>query len=320
MLRVLEAVSRAPTPRPAGGPVPLVRADHACRLILARLGMGDDGALLRSLPERARGADADGGDRALRSAADRLSEAVDMLLSFCETLAGPLMGVPTAEAAPIASPVLVPRMVFPDLVAASRRWHADGDRFLNALDPVPDDAAWPALFRDADLPGGIRALCVTTPAALVAEGGSGPDAEGVRGLAHCVGGYARRCLAGGTHVVSLRAPDGSRLSTVELHAGGPFPVRIAQHRGAANGEPPARALAAAEALLDGLRTGAVPMDAPALAFRGPMPEAPWTPDAAMRAMEAWAPHLPPSLRTPDTLLEALRSRAAGEGTEPNCRA
>ena len=91
---------------------------------------------------------------------------------------------------------------------------------------------------------GVVAVCLTNPQQLIDES---------KQMQHCVRNYADYCLYYGSTIVSLRAPDGTRLSTVELNlTGNPsghlrFVVR--QHRGFKNAHAPQQAINALPKLL-----------------------------------------------------------------------
>ena len=174
------------------------------------------------------------------------------------------------------------------------RWHARETRFNAAL-PVPTDpegAGWPALFAPFRHDG-VEVSCVTGPAALRAEGMVGPDADGVPGLAHCVGGFGPQCHAGQSYVASVRE-GGRRLSTVEFQCLQGVPVVI-QHHGAGNADAPPRAMAAVKALVDAVLAGSVRVDPEAL--KGRPPESyrdgvDWSDPANLAAAHAaWRPYL-----------------------------
>ena len=156
------------------------------------------------------------------------------------------------------------------LVSAAVAWHEDPVLRLGTHGIGPD-AAWEVPFGPADLGDGWTAVPLDRMAALLSEGMSGPDADGVDGLEHCVASYAPRCVRGDSLIVSLRrADDGARAraSTAELvsdrtgawtFAGFPgVSMRLAQHRGLRNAPPPREAAAALDRLRSGLADGTVP--------------------------------------------------------------
>ena len=85
-----------------------------------------------------------------------------------------------------------------------------------------------------DLGSGWRARELTHGGALHDEG---------RTMRHCVSLYAERCLLGQCRIFSLRSTEGSGKSTLELQverdtSGAEIRLKIAQHRGFANSDPP----------------------------------------------------------------------------------
>ncbi len=131
----------------------------------------------------------------------------------------------------------------------ARRWLEDSGRWhgrrttLDALraglpGEVMDDPAWkPCLPNHSEGDMSIRVL--TTVAELVAEGAGGPDASGMPGLSHCVGGYGPECRSGESRILGIvrHGPDGDeRRSTVEFtFRGGGF--QVAQHLARDNRRP-----------------------------------------------------------------------------------
>ncbi len=125
-----------------------------------------------------------------------------------------------------------------------------------------DNRGWRAGFPDADI-GDVRIVVLTDRDQLRAEGGAGPDADGVEGLDHCVGSYAGRCIVEGVRVASVRRtlPGGGfeRLATLELRMMGSHPHEV-QLRGRGNAEPPPPAARAAREYVMAMRTGALAID------------------------------------------------------------
>ncbi len=201
---------------------------------------------------------------------------------------------------------------------ASRRWHAGRHAVMAVVTRHPNGAApsawpvaWPTVAR-----AGITVAELTTRAALAAEGARGRDADGIRGLTHCVGGYVGACLSGRSRILSLRAPDGSRASTAEVtwdH--GTRKPRVVQHRGLRNSVPPVEALRALEGYVEDVEAGRVMVDDEALA---PLPggdadDRRWpydhlAPGAWQEVRDAWDPFVPRRLRgiAPEALVSLAR--------------
>ncbi len=125
------------------------------------------------------------------------------------------------------------------ILDSSRRWHAHAAAIAAALPSAGTTDSWPAALPDLRR-GAVTVTVLATRGDLIDEGTSGPDRHGVRGLSHCVGGYAGTCLRGERRVLSIRHVDGcgsvTRLSTVEV-AVECGRVRVHQHRGLRNSEP-----------------------------------------------------------------------------------
>ncbi len=193
------------------------------------------------------------------------------------------------------------------ILRASRAWHSDRTRIEATLFPTGVDALdrpWRAGLPDHER-GDVRIVVLTSQADLDGEGASGPDADGVAGLAHCVGGYARRCRAGRSRILSIRRQgvDGivDRLSTVEVAVAADGFWMVRQHAGRANAEPCAAAVEALAGYSRAVRAGELGIDRAALA---PVPEAVrvgkagrWgSPGYWETAMAAWQPHMPRAMR------------------------
>ncbi len=125
---------------------------------------------------------------------------------------------------------------------ASLRWHQlmlEPEVGLGAQNHIVPTSlnAWPAPFDSFLEVDGVVAVCLTNPQQLMDEG---------KQMQHCVRNYVDYCLYYGSTIVSLRALDGTRLSTVELNlTGNPsghlrFVVR--QHRGLKNAQAPQQAI------------------------------------------------------------------------------
>ena len=102
---------------------------------------------------------------------------------------------------------------------------------------VPDDG-WAPVIQPVVAPNRVTIMPLVSPEELREEG---------QGLSHCVGSYAGACRNGNSHILSFRYyqndAEFDRLSTIEVSGvdreTGRLEVR--QHRGRANGAPPAEA-------------------------------------------------------------------------------
>ncbi len=145
------------------------------------------------------------------------------------------------------------------MLEASERWHGLASAMRDALPRGIDaPASWPPVLPDAEVDG-VAVTVLRTVDALVREGADGLDPDGLAGLGHCVGGYARRCLTERCRVVSLRGRDADghpvRLSTAEVTWDDGGTPSIVQHRGRGNAEPPPEADGALRVYLDLAREG-----------------------------------------------------------------
>ncbi len=153
---------------------------------------------------------------------------------------------------------------------ASRTWHSREALVAAALasswrgpgEVAPSDAWWGRGLPD-HRDGGLWIHVIGSKAGLVDEGGHGPDAQGVAGLAHCVAARHVECASGRSRVASVRRllPGGGheRLSTVAFGIDG-TDVTVTEHRGRLNAEPSAQARALVDAYVGLLRSGLLPID------------------------------------------------------------
>jgi len=134
-------------------------------------------------------------------------------------------------------------------IKASQRWH----QLMLATQTLPSEdvgagpvslTSWAGPFDDVLELNDLVAVCLTNRQQLNDEGNQ---------MRHCVSNYTDYCLYYGSTIISLRRPDGVRVSTVELNmVGSPsnalrFEVR--QHRGHNNTEPPLEAVNAMQMML-----------------------------------------------------------------------
>ncbi len=202
-------------------------------------------------------------------------------------------------------------------LAMGDSWRMRRAAMDEALPPMGDgDAArgpdWPAVLPDAVVDG-HRIIVLAGERDLREEGFRGPDRHGVPGLAHCSGSYVRGCREGLVRFLSVRAPDGRRLSTadVEWRDGR---ARLVDHHGRDNARPSAGAVAVVEAYMARLGRGDLQASAPALSAVG-APASPmarcgydWTvPGAWEDAASTWAPFLsrPARWATPAQVASAV---------------
>lgn len=123
-----------------------------------------------------------------------------------------------------------------ELIRQAARWKREIWRAigLELGDAAPEDLRiWPALPGLPYSLGNLTAVSLTTPDELAIE---------AHQLNHCVDTYAKNCMLGSSHILSIRTHDGQSLSTAEIalqkrgesHA----ILEIVQHRGNGNQAPP----------------------------------------------------------------------------------
>ena len=129
----------------------------------------------------------------------------------------------------------------------SNRWYKEYNKIQAEIVKETDKRSWPALFSPLKL--GVFSAVPLISAVELAEEGEAMD--------HCVDNYVTRCITGETHIISLRYPDGSRASTVELGIeteGETTTVYIRQNQTYENAEPDENIRKAAEDLVCSLNT------------------------------------------------------------------
>ena len=176
----------------------------------------------------------------------------DYVSAFARQVVGPALSlsggkVGSRMAKGLAASALLSGRSARTWLADSVEWHRRRTRIEADLAELPGvrsaDREWGACMPAFSALGlSIRPL--VTQRALSDEGRDGPDADGVQGLDHCVGGYAPECMRGESRIMGIvrTGPDGkvTRVSTVEFtFSEGPPPrIReVAQHLGRRNGPP-----------------------------------------------------------------------------------
>ncbi len=204
------------------------------------------------------------------------------------------------------------------VLEVSRAWHSRRARIAAKLatlhGSVQAVTSWAAGLPPMSSDGTVLVV-VETLRDLLAEGGAGLDADGHPGLDHCVASYLSRCLAGTVRIASVRAEDGTRLSTVafDMTRDG----AVLDHRGPRNAVPTARAQALVDRYVAAMAAGefevvrqpAVPGHDRALLNAGYdwREEGNWD-----RAVAAWGDLLPRRVReaSPASLVAATGGGAA----------
>ena len=138
---------------------------------------------------------------------------------------------------------------FPALWRQSEEWHkAILDPSIASIQALHEER-WPSLLPEPFHTEGLVVTSLCSASELLSEG---------MGMKHCVASYASRCLRGESHILSLRTPNGTRRSTVEISLaeapnGMVSPV-VVQHRGHGNVDPPDEAKAALADLINCWKT------------------------------------------------------------------
>lgn len=138
-------------------------------------------------------------------------------------------------------------------------WHSDVDRIHKRSSM--EFSSWAPLADSFVASNGVEISFLTNSNALIDEGSSGEDENGVPGLGHCVASYSPKCEKGSTHIASFRTRNGDsyqRLSTVEIAVNSDGP-EIMQHKGKINREPPREAEVACREWMRVLGTEALPI-------------------------------------------------------------
>jgi hypothetical protein len=194
-----------------------------------------------------------GPDRDLGGA---LHDIRDFLVAVCADL----MDVPMGIRLPLeiereASPhlILARRLVTPDggirhLLHLSERWHRIAYPAVEEIAAATDATSWQRSVPDFTSSAGCRVIELLTEGDLDEEG---------RNQGHCVGGYARNCAWGGSHIFSIRSGPRT-LSTFEVRFGNaddPAAPKVLQHQGPNRIVPKPLALAALAEWLDAIAEG-----------------------------------------------------------------
>lgn len=128
------------------------------------------------------------------------------------------------------------KLVYRDLniagmIRQSERWHAAISQTNLEREPK---LSWDRLFGDYVCEEtGLAINCLGSSKELIAEGSPDKDADGFRGLSHCVAGYDERCARYECAILSIREQDdgakGMRVSTVELGLNADGDLTVLQH-------------------------------------------------------------------------------------------
>ncbi len=280
-----------------------------------RLNAGGDWAALGERLGSAAGLPAEAAPGALARAIDDIH---DMAVSFEAQVLRPardLSGIHGAgDGDYVATALLHDGRTLRRSLEMSTRWHKAQAGISAGIAALPGAAprSWPAALPDWTR-GEVRLTVLTDAAQLRAEGAGVPDAEGVTGLTHCVGGYAGSCLSGHSRIVSLRrsTPDGEvRLSTAQLRHTRDG-LALLQHRGPGNADPCKEAHEALAAYAGAIHDGRLRVDERGLVpiiGQGMMSVAAgydvggagnWE-----RVVALWGPHMPRHLRGIDRMVLA----------------
>ena len=125
------------------------------------------------------------------------------------------------------------------LAEANAEWHRRSGAMNASVAGLSgrSGTAFPRQFPDFRDEEGFTVTPILGTRDLAAEGAA---------MRHCVGSYGHGCRRGSYAIVSVRAPDGTRLSTAQVRGRG---TRVSEHKGFANGPPPPGAAAVLAAFL-----------------------------------------------------------------------
>lgn len=279
---------------------------------------------------------------ALRAACVDLEEMVDM---FARTLVlpaasaasdeMPILGeIQRRQAREVAAQILIGTKTAPGAFLATRAWHGTamemlavvrgGDpELVERLQAVAADG-WAPIAQAMTAPNGLFILPLTDPRMLADEGRgwglrgeeSTLNADGSRGLNHCVATKESYCRQGTMHILSIRRvnADGTfeRLSTPSILGvpQGSTEIRPNEHRAFGNTNPSAEAAAAWKWYKDGLSSGAIPINHDMIREVTVRERKRWSDDVARgalydwrkdelleRAFSAWRPYLPKAMQS-----------------------
>ena len=194
---------------------------------------------------------------------------------------------------------------------------------VERLQAVAEDG-WAPIAQAMTAPNGLFILPLTDPRMLADEGRgwglrgeeSTLNADGSRGLNHCVATKESYCRQGTMHVLSIRRvnADGTfeRLSTPSILGvpQGSTDIRPNEHRAFGNTNPSAEAAAAWKWYKDGLSSGAIPINHDMIREVTVRERKRWSDDVARgalydwrkdelleRAFSAWRPYLPKAMQS-----------------------
>jgi hypothetical protein len=247
-----------------------------------------------------------------------------------------------------ATRILFEKQSIVQTMKLQRHWHtqlaaiieatADPDAPVTVAQEVAEDG-WAPLTDTQVAPNGVYCVPLTDPRQIKDEGSSALDENGVRGLSHCVGGYAQKLRRGESHIVSFREvqPDGSyrRLSTAEFGAPAADSDKLhcIQNRSTGNGAPSREADEACKWFMAEVEARRIPINRDGImAYLGGRPKI-TDPihkkagydrrklDIVDRVLTAWTPYMPKRFRDLgiDGLREAPEMQALVEYVAPRFR-
>jgi len=134
----------------------------------------------------------------------------------------------------------------------SADWHDQHDRHQHSIRRYDETSRWLELFPPLTSPQGVSLTCLSSTQALQAE------KEAMR---HCVDGYTYVCMFERTHIVSLRGPNNSWRTTLELIPRSGDTVKIGQHEGPKfHNTLPDAAIKTASWIVESINSGTIPVD------------------------------------------------------------
>lgn len=201
----------------------------------------------------------------------KVREACDFLRSFHNEISAPVLGIMKeqklnennlsdfqtldTEARRFNAEITRKMLGFEGLgkvLELSAKWHRTQAEIRAKISLNMDRAKWPGLIENYQAKNGLLLVPLTTPKQLENEGKVGRDDNGMLGLNHCVGSFYGTCLAGESHIISVRRRNGKaweRVSTIEYKIDRDQLVQV-QHHGTGNSKPADEAVTAVKEFED----------------------------------------------------------------------
>jgi hypothetical protein len=217
----------------------------------------------------------------------------------------------------VAFRLLARDKTLPGFLDVVERWHCRQAEIEAGAIDVAAGVGWAETFAPWKAPNNLLLSCVTSAKALADEG---------RAMRNCLASYLKRCVTKKCTIVAVRDGEGS-VATIELAFVNGQP-HVAQISGRSNAPASEPAREASRALVEAIRTGALPVAGGAVAWEDVPVRDPLTYVGHFPTMrDAWAPYLPRGLRDADAAAfvaagaspprgKPARTRRAGPGDRP----